>query len=340
MRKLLSLTLLLALLLCGCAPTQEAPPQPEDTLQVHFIDVGQADCILLECGSEYMLVDGGNTADSSLVVSYLQKQGVQELKAVVGTHPHEDHVGGLAGVLAVFPTAAVYSPTRTYSSKCFDDFAHYADQQGLELTIPTPGDKWTLGTATITVLGPLTSYADVNDTSIVLMVQFGQTRFLLTGDMEREAETDLLESGADLKADVLKVGHHGSYSSTGYLFLRTVAPKYAVISCGRGNSYGHPHEEPLSRLRDAEVTVYRTDELATVIATSDGTDITFTWERTGATPGNPTPESAEFYIGNYNSKVFHKPTCQSLPAEWNRVIFDTYEDAIAADYRPCSRCIN
>lgn len=339
MRRLLAALLLLVFLLAGCAPTQEAPAQPEDTLQVHFIDVGQADAILLKCGDEFMLVDGGNTADSSLVVSYLQKQGVQELKAVVGTHPHEDHVGGLAGVLAVYPTAAVYSPTKTYSSKCFDDFAKYADQQGLDLTIPAPGDKWTLGSASITVLGPLDSYSDVNDTSIVLMVQFGQTRFLLTGDMEREAETDLLESGVDLKADVLKVGHHGSYSSTSYLFLRTVAPKHAVISCGRGNSYGHPHEEPLSRLRDADVTVYRTDELASIIATSDGTNITFTWERTGATPGNPTPESAEFYIGNYNSKAFHKPTCQSLPAEWNRVIFDTYEDAIAAGYYPCSRCI-
>lgn len=340
MRKLIALALLLTLLLCGCAPAPEAPQQPTDTLQVHFIDVGQADCILLECGGEFMLIDGGNVADSSLVVSYLQKQGVQELKAVVGTHPHEDHVGGLAGVLAVFPTATVYSPTKTYSSKCFDDFARYADQQSLELTIPTPGDEWTLGSASITVLGPLTSYTDVNDTSIVLMAQFGSNRFLFTGDMEREAETDLINSGIDLKADVLKVGHHGSYSSTGYLFLRTVAPQYAVISCGRGNSYGHPHEEPLSRLRDADVTVYRTDELSTVIATSDGENITFTWARTGASPGNPTPESAEFYIGNYNSKVYHLPTCNSLPQEWNRVIFDTCEDALNAGYRPCSRCIN
>lgn len=339
MKKLFALMLALALLLCGCAPAVRPPAPTQDTLKAHFIDVGQADCILLECQGQFMLIDAGNTADSSLVVSYLQKQGVEELVAVVGTHPHEDHVGGLAGVLAVFPTAAVYSPTRTYSSKCFDDFMRYADQQGLEVTIPRPGDGWMLGSAQITVLGPTDSYSDVNNTSIVLMVQFGSNRFLFTGDMEREAEDDLLNSHADLRADVLKVGHHGSYSSTGYLFLRTVAPRYAVISCGRGNSYGHPHDEPLSRLEDADVEIYRTDELATIVATSDGENITFTWERTGASPGKPGPESTDYYIGNYNSKAFHKPSCQSLPKEWNRVIFDTYEEAIDAGYYPCWRCM-
>lgn len=263
-------------------PQEEAPPSPSGNLTVHFIDVGQADCALLECDGKFLLIDGGNVADSSLVVSYLQKMGVQQLEAVICSHAHEDHVGGLPGVLAVFPTAAVYAPTKTYSSKCFDDFLYYTDQQRLSVTIPNPGDRIILGEATIWVLGPTKSYADPNNTSLVLRVDFGDTRFLFTGDMETDAETDLLDSGADVKADVLKVGHHGSNTSTGYRFLREVAPQWAVISVGIDNSYGHPHEEPLSRLHDAEVTVYRTDKLGTILAVSDGKDIAFTWKKSSA----------------------------------------------------------
>ncbi len=343
-KKLLSLFLIL-LLLTGCAmPAASTPSTAEGgTLTVHFIDVGQADCALLECDGKYMLIDGGNVADSSLVVSYLQKQGVEELEAVFCSHAHEDHVGGLAGVLAVYPTAAVYAPTRTHASKCFDDFVRYTHQQGLEIIIPSVGDVCTLGGASVTVLGPVTSYADINNTSLVLMVQYGQNRFLFTGDMEQEAETDLIDAGTDLKTDVLKVGHHGSHTSTGYRFLYEAQPTYGVISCGRGNSYGHPHEEPLSRLRDADVMVYRTDELGHIIAVSDGTNITFTWESTSGTPSIPGSSHAAdrpLYIGNQNSAVFHLPTCTSLPAEKNRVAFSSYEEAIAAGYRPCSRCLN
>lgn len=379
MKKLLSLFLILALL-TGCAmpaatnpsttgSTPSTPSVPtnasssgEDggTLTVHFIDVGQADCALLECEGEYMLIDGGNVADSSLVVSYLEQQGVEELEAVYCSHAHEDHVGGLAGVLAVYPTKAVYAPTRTYVSNCFDDFVYYTDQQGLEITIPSVGDVATLGGATVTVLGPRTSYANTNDTSLVLMVQYGQNRFLFTGDMEQTAEADLLDAGTDLKTDVLKVGHHGSSTSTGYRFLYEAQPAYGIISCGANNSYGHPHEEPLSRLEDADVTVYRTDLMGHIIAVSDGTDITFTWE-SGIPPippkptdptvptlppnpslpsGTPSTGPAAFhYIGNRNTSVFHLPTCSTLPAGKNQVLFETYDEAIAAGYRPCSRCL-
>lgn len=342
-KKLLSLLLILALLLAGCAlPADTAAPVSGEGLTVSFIDVGQADCALLECDGEFMLIDGGNRDDGQLVVSYLEQQGVETLSAVVCTHAHEDHVGGLPSVLAVYPTQAVYAPTRTYASKVFDDFVYYTDQQGLEITIPAPGDTWTLGQASVTVLGPVKSYAETNDTSIVLRVSYGETDFLFTGDMETTAENDMLDywgGRISWKADVLKVGHHGSNTSTGYRFLNEVAPDYAVISVGKDNSYGHPHEEPLSRLNQAGVTIFRTDELGTVIARSDGAAVSLTWDNQSANPENAESAEPVRFIGNVNSHIFHSPDCRNLPAEKNRTVFDTYEEAVEAGYTPCGSCL-
>lgn len=341
--RFLSLILAGLLFLSGCqkTPVETVVPEAQENggLTVHFLDVGQADSALLECGGEFMLIDGGNVEDGRMVVSYLDQMGVEELKAVVCTHAHEDHVGGLASVLSVYPTETVYSPTTTYSSKAFDNFMYYVDQQRLEVTKPVPGDGFLLGDAQVTILGPVKDYAETNDTSIVMKVVYGDTSFLFTGDMERQAENDMLDYGMDVKADVLKVGHHGSDSSTSYRFLYEVDPTYAVISCGRGNSYGHPHKEPMDRLRQAGVTIFRTDEMGTVVARSDGREITFHWSDQSANPENAEPAEEEYYIGNKNSQVFHAPTCGSLPKEKNQVIFHSYQEAIDAGYRPCGSCL-
>ena len=356
MKKLTALLLLLALLLSGCV---DAPPADRleaditttsvtetdaELLYVHYIDVGQADSILIEYGGFAMLIDGGNKEDGSLVVSYIEQQGISELDAVVCTHAHEDHVGGLPSVLAVYPTAAVYAPTKTYSSKVFDDFVYYTDQQGLEINIPSPGDTIEAEGLDIVVLGPTQSYADPNNTSIVIKLTYAETSFLFTGDMETQAENDMLDywgSRIDWNVDVLKVGHHGSDTSTGYRFLNEVMPTYGVISVGTGNTYGHPCEEPLTKLNQAGVTIFRTDELGHVIATSDGAEVTLTWNNQSGSPTNA--ETAETvavtYIGNKNSKKFHDEGCGSLPKEENRVYFDSYQDAIDAGYTPCSSCL-
>lgn len=271
-------------------PTYSTGELSEDgvTLQVHFIDVGQADCALIECNNAFALIDAGFADTGNQVVEYLAQQGVQRLNLVVGTHPHGDHIGGLPAVLKAYPADNIWFSAIPFVNSTVNDFLYAAKAQSKEVQQPQPGQTFQLGDATITVLGPVhTNYEDVNDISLVLMIQLGEIRFLFTGDMEQIAETDLLNSGADLRADVLKVGHHGSYSSTGYLFLRTVAPTFAVISCGRANEYGHPHSEPMSRLRDAEVIIFRTDKMYNIVAVTDGENITFTWDNTYAKPWTP-----------------------------------------------------
>ena len=348
MKKFLSLLIMVALLLSGCvveiplpAETTAATVTAGDSFTIHYIDVGQADCILLETEGRFMLIDGGNREDSQLVVSYLEQQGVQELEAVVCTHAHEDHVGGLPSVLAVYPTKAVYAPTRTYSSNIFDKFVYYTDQQGLTITIPQPGDTFQLGQAKITVLGPVKSYPDPNNTSIVLMADFLDTRFLFTGDMEKEAENDMLDHWGEQynwNCDVLKSGHHGSSTSSSYRLIYETDPEYIVISVGKDNSYGHPHRETIALYKDAGIPAFRTDELGHVIVTSDGSNVTLTWEKQNAQPEDV--ETADMtYIGNKNSKKLHISSCASLPKAENQVIFENYEEAIAAGYTPCSSCM-
>ena len=348
MKKLISLFLILSLLLSGCvveipipAETTAATVADGESLIIHYIDVGQADCILLENEGRFLLIDGGNREDSQLVVSYLEQQGVQALDAVVCTHAHEDHVGGLPSVLAVYPTAAVYAPTKTYSSNIFDKFVYYTDQQGLEITIPQPGDSFTLGNVDLTILGPVKSYPDPNNTSIVIMAEFGSTRFLFTGDMEKEAENDMLDywdEQYNWNCDVLKSGHHGSSTSSSYRLIYEADPEYIVISVGKDNSYGHPHRETIALYKDAGIPAFRTDELGHVIVTSDGSTVSMTWEKQNAQPEDV--EAADIsYIGNKNSKKLHISTCSGLPKAENQVTFDSYEEAIDAGYTPCSSCM-
>lgn len=339
---------------CSCSlPTPEDKPighgwdyeiaaEPVNgEMLVHFIDVGQADSALIQCGGENMLIDGGNVDDSQTVVSYLKDCGVETIDYMICTHAHEDHCGGLNGPLRSFEIENVLAPKTQSDAKFYDDFLDGIYAKNIEIENPEPGNKYSIGEAEFVILGPITeSSDDLNNTSIVLKLVHGENSFLFTGDAEREEEEEILSSGADISADVLKVGHHGSKNSTVYPFLRAVEPQYAVISVGKDNSYGHPTEEALSRLRDADVTVYRTDMQGHITAKSDGKEITFTTVKNSGVQTNTTEneKTQTSYIGNKTSKKLHKASCSGLPKEENREYFSDMETAFAKGYIQCKLC--
>lgn len=320
---------------------ESAPPAEGGSLAVHFIDVGQADAALVICDGHYMLIDGGNAEDSDLVYSYLERNGARQLDYMVASHAHEDHIGGLSGALNYAAVDTAFCPVTEYDSKVFQNMVKYLEEQGRSLTVPEPGDKFYLGSAQVEILGPVQEYDDTNDTSIVLRIDYGETSFLFTGDMETGAEKDLLDSGANVGATVLKAGHHGSDTSTSYRFLREVSPQYTVISVGEGNSYGHPSDEVLSRFRDAGAEVYRTDMQGHIIAESDGRTITFRTEKEADTATNPTGSpTLQTYIGNAGTKKFHLPDCASAKSiqEDKKMVFLSRLQAVLEGYEPCGRC--
>lgn len=252
------------------------------TLTVTWLDVGQGDAAVIQCGGQSMLIDGGKPEKSSYIYAWLQQHGLSYLDVIVATHVDADHIGGLSGALNYASVGTAYCPETTGTTETFQSFVKYLAQRGKQITVPTAGESFALGGAQVQILGPLHRAEDSNDNSIVLKVSFGATSFLFTGDAERAEEQDLLNAGVNLQSTVLKVGHHGSDTSTSYPFLRAVAPQYAVISVGAGNSYGHPTEAVLTRLRDAGVTTFRTDMQGEIIAVSDGQTINFSTAKNAA----------------------------------------------------------
>ncbi len=274
----------------------EADETADTEMTVHYLDVGQGDCMLLACDGEYMLIDAGDNSKGTAVQNYLTKQGVKTLKYVIGTHPDADHVGGLDVILYKFDCETVMLPDISKDTKTYRDVLDTMDQKGYTNTLPAAGEEFMLGSASCMLLGPRTSYEDANNNSVVILVTHGTNKFLFMGDAEAEAEEDILRGGADVKADVIKVGHHGSRYSSSESFMQAVTPSYAVISCGEDNRYGHPHAKTLNALRAMGVEVFRSDEQGTIVAASDGSKITWnsapsdTWKAGEPTGGSDTAD--------------------------------------------------
>ena len=326
--------------------SQDISILPESSMfEAHFIDVGQADATLLLCDDKTMLIDGGNPEDSNLIVSYLKKLDIKHLDYLICSHAHDDHVGGLSGALSVVTVGKVYAPKTENDIKSYQNFKKKVSEQNLKIETPTAGNTFNFGRSTVLFLGPVKEDSDnLNNTSIMMKITYGNTSFLFTGDAEHDEELSVIEQGYDLSADVLKVGHHGSSYSSTYLFLREIMPQYVIISVGKNNSYGHPSEQTLSRLNDADVQVYRTDTHGDIILSSDGNNITVkTEKKPDSSPllsDTKTAESMQ-YIGNTNSKKFHFPDCSSVSAmkETNKVFFNCSRDEIVSEgFVPCIVC--
>lgn len=250
--------------------------EQEEQLKVHFIDVGDADSILIQQGNKNMLIDAGNDKDSDLIKEYLIKQGVCNIDILIGTHGDEDHIGSIDSVIHSFKIGKIYMPISYTYNKYVEDVLMAVKSKNLQIIEPTSGETFNLGDGICTILGPVSrGYEKLNNYSVVIKLQYGEISFLFTGDAEDVSENEMMRRGFDLSANVLKLAHHGSISSTSKEFLNRVCPQYAVITAGKNNNYRHPHKSILNRLKTMDVKVYRTDENGTIVAVSDGRNISF-----------------------------------------------------------------
>ncbi|MCM1253699.1 MAG: MBL fold metallo-hydrolase [Clostridium sp.] len=244
-------------------------------MEVHFIDVGQGDCTLVKCGDNAMLIDTGDDTQGTTVQNYLQKQGITKLDYLILTHPDADHIGAAPVIITKFQINTVFVSNYEKDNKTYRKLIQALDDKRLSYSTPKVGDSYALGDAQFTILAPNKTYDSPNNASIALLLQNGDNKFLFSGDAEEEAESDILNNGLSVSADVYQVGHHGSRTSSSQAFLNKVKPTYAVISCAEGNDYGHPHAPTLNTLRSMDIKVFRTDEQGSIIAYSDGKKITW-----------------------------------------------------------------
>lgn len=271
------------------AATTETQTASSGDLKIHYIDVGQGDSELIQIANKNILIDAGTSDKKAL--DYLKSIGITKIDYAIATHPHEDHIGSMDDVIKAFDIGTFYAPKVTTTTKTYDNMINALKSKNLKVTVPKVGNSLTIGDATLTFLAPNSDkYEDLNNYSIVVKLKFGNNSFIFMGDAEDVSEGEILSKQLDIQADVLKVGHHGSHSSTTQAFLDKVNPKYAIISCEKGNDYGHPHKETLDKLSAKNINVFRTDLEGTVIATSDGNNITFNVkpvDKAADIPGTP-----------------------------------------------------
>lgn len=336
-------------------------------MTVHFLDVDQAAATLLQIGDKTMIVDGGDRDKSSFVVAYLKKLGISQVDVMIATHYDADHINGLVGVLNVFPVKQVYDANYTTDTRVFNSFKSYIKDNNIPEAIPGIKQKIQVGDATVTFIAPRQyGHSEGNDDSICIKVQFGETSFVIMGDPSADAEQQILTQ--DLSADVFYASHHGSNGSNSKTLLANVSPKYVVISCGEDNSYGHPGDNTLSRIRNTGAELFRTDKQGTIIATSDGESITWNQDPCNDyTPGSETTPATtttvatttasttiiattippatggatQAYVLNTNTMKFHYPSCRyvSSISDSNRQdVTQTRDEIISNGYVPCKVC--
>lgn len=336
-------------------------------MKVHFLDVEQGDSIFIELPDDKtMLIDASEKEYADRITTYIYSCGYSSLDYVVATHPHSDHIGGMADVIGSFIVGNVILSPATHTTKTYTNMLTAIDQSGAKVTLGIAGKEiFSDGDLSAVAIAPVTEdYSDLNNSSVMVMLTYGDKKFLFTGDAEEEEERTVT---ADVKCDVLKVGHHGSSTSTSSAFLAAASPEYAVISCGMGNSYGHPHTETIDKLKKAGINIYRTDLQGDIIMTCDGEKITVNAEPSaagGASSGESKSEMTKAstttkvtattvtekpaeenpvsysYVLNTNTMKIHRAGCSSVSqmSEENKGYTNDYDGAIAQGYVPCKRC--
>ena len=347
-------------------PTQISTPTPEPIpvsgdMAVHFLDVGQGLSILVQSGGENLIYDGGDRGASSFVVSYLKKQGIETIDYLISSHYDEDHLAGLIGCLNAFDVETVIGSNYKHDSQLYQSFINTVSAERLEIQHPAVGTEYEFGTGKFTVLSPAEIVDDSNANSVAIKLENGQNSFIFTGDAEHNSEAAMCATGIDLSCNVLVSGHHGSATATSWEFLEATVPEYAVISCGADNQYGHPDRDTMDKLSSMEIDVFRTDKQGTIIAVSNGTDISWNTEPcddysagdisdAGTQPQvtevptqEPVPEVTEapvqsesVWLSATGSKYHSIPDCGNMNPNTARQI--SRADAEAQGYEACKKC--
>lgn len=264
-------------------PVTETFKETENTLDITYLDVGQADSILIQNEGHNMLIDAGNNEDGPLLVQYFKEQNITKFDYLIATHPHEDHIGGMDDIINNFDIEKIYMPDITTTTKTFLDVLEAIEKKNMTYDVPNINQNFTLGNTLFQVIYTGNDKKNLNNSSIILKATFKNTSYLFTGDATSEVEKKILNK--DIQATVLKVGHHGSKYSTTTDFLNKVNPKYAIISVGKNNSYNHPNQVTINKLEKKNIEIHRTDQEGSIFLKSDGKTINITSKKTNTNGG-------------------------------------------------------
>lgn len=331
-------------------------------LNIHMIDIGQGDGILLECDGSYMLIDAGDNDKGGVVVDYLKKNNISKLDYALITHPHSDHYGGFKTVFESVEPENVVMTEAMNTTRTWEKLVDYIDSEKYNVIFPKTNDIINLGSSKLTMYVPKVTDS-LNNCSIVVRAEYNGMSALFTGDAEKSEEKDILNSDFDVSANVLKMGHHGSSTSTSDNFLSGVNPDIALISCGKNNDYGHPHKETVAKLNKNNIPMFRTDVYGSIVVNLNNNTISLNTdnghsEKIAAGQNNKNTVSSSqssskssssksssgkktgSYVGNKNTHVFHNSDCASVGkmSDSNKVYFESYDEAIGQGYTPAKDC--
>lgn len=256
-------------------------------VNVFYIDVGQGDCELIHSENANILIDAGENLpeNPAKIISFAKQLEIKKFDYVIATHPHSDHIGGMADVLREIPTDAVIMPYLSEenipTTRIYEELLDTIEELKIPVLEAKPGASYTVDGLTLHILAPLEQDENLNNMSVVVKVCYGESSYLFEGDAESGAERAILDNGESVQADILKAGHHGSRTSNTKAYLKAVDPEIAIISCGEGNSYGHPHQQTLDKFRDLGITFYRTDIQGTITIGTDGQQYEVIFEHGG-----------------------------------------------------------